>query len=560
MTPMEQGVALLGAGRFHEAVQVFGAVLRANPLAAEPRVGLSQACHGIGDPWAAAAWLSDACRIAPQRAELWLELVKFLMVQQREAELPPLLDAAVALHPDHVPLLTMQADLALRHRQYAKALPVYGHLSQLTPADRAVVLHHGYCLEMTGDVEPALAQYRRALALDPDFLEAHVDLAGLLWRLEDFDGALTHAQRAVALAPEHPYAVRILGTAYLNLNRTDEAETQLRLALALLPGFSLAEVDLAFTLLLAGKLEEGWEMYGRRWRDTERMKRPAFFQPALEWQGPAVQPLQGRSIAVYAEQGLGDVIQFIRYAKRLQQDGAMVHAIVQPELASLLEHSMPGVSCVVREGKVEVQHHVALLDLPMHYATTLANLPAQVHYLRSPQGKVDHWRDKLAPWAGSFKVGIAWSGSHAQVNNRNRAVKLSDLAPILDMPGVQCFSLQKGDGGVFTDVVPSPAKLVDFTGEWHDFTDSAAMLSNLDLVITVDTALAHLAGALAQQVWVILAPNADWRWLLDREDSPWYATMRLFRRAHGEPRAAQVARVTHALRAHIRDHEKKTAP
>jgi tetratricopeptide (TPR) repeat protein len=548
---MEQGVALLGAGRFHEAVQQFGLALRQQPLAAEPRVGLSQAWQGTGDGWAAAAWLSDACRVAPQRAELWLELARLLMQQQREPEMEPALQAALAVHPDNVPLLVLLAELYLRNKLFAKGLPLYAHLRALGQHDRATVLHHGYCLEHTGAIAQAVDCYREAIAGDPGFLEAHVNLAGVLWRLEDFEGALAHGRKAVALAPEHPYAVRILGTALLNVNRLDEAEAQLRRALELLPGFSLAEVDLAFTLLQAGKLEEGWAMYGRRWRDTERMKRPSFFRPEIEWKGPDAQPAQGNRIAVYAEQGLGDVIQFIRYAKFLQQDGATVYGVIHPELVTLVEHSMPGVQCLTPQRRFEADYHVALLDLPMHYRTTVETIPAQMPYLQAPSEKTAQWRERLAPWQGKFKLGIAWSGSQKQVNNNNRAIRLSELAPLLDMKGVQCFSLQKGDAGEFTDTTPDAKWLVDLTGEWQDFSDSAAMLRNLDLVITVDTAVAHLAGALGRPVWVLLAPNADWRWLLEREDSPWYPTMRLFRRALGETRSAQVQRVAAALRERL---------
>jgi tetratricopeptide (TPR) repeat protein len=552
MTPMEQGVALLGAGRFHEAVQQFGAALRQLPLAPEPRVGLSQACQGIGDGWAAAAWLSDACRVAPQRPELWLELAKLLMAQQREPEMEPMLQTALALHPNNVTLLNVLADLYLRNKLFAKGLPVFERLYGLGARDRGTVLHYGYCLEHTNAIEQAVERYREAIDREPGFLEAHVNLAGVLWRLEDFEGALTHARKAVELAPEHPYAVRILGTALLNLNRLDEAEAQLRRSLELLPEFSLAEVDLAFTLLQAGKMKEGWPMYGRRWRDTDRMQRPSFFRPELEWKGPKDQPLQGNRIAVYAEQGLGDVIQFIRYAPLMQNDGATVYGVIHPELAALVEHSMPGVQCLMPQRQFEAEYHVALLDLPMHYGTTLDNIPAQAPYLRAPADKVEQWRERLAPWKGKFKVGLAWSGSQKQVNNNNRGVRLSELAPILEMKGVQCFSLQKGDGGLFTDVTVDPKRLVDLTGEWSDFTDSAAMLENLDLVITVDTAVAHLAGALGRPVSVMLGPNADWRWLLGREDSPWYPSMRLFRRGFGEGRGEVVGRVSEALGERMR--------
>lgn len=549
---MEQGVALLGAGRFHEALQQFALALRQHPMAAEPRVGLSQACQGMGDGWAAAAWLSDACRVAPQRVELWLELAKLLTLQQREAELEPLYRAALALHPRDVSLLAMQAELYLRHKRYPEALAPYAQLRELQPADPAVLLHYAFCQEQVGALEHAVAGYREALAQNGDFLEAHVDLAGVLWRLEDFEGALHHARRSVELAPQHPYAVRILGTALLNLNRVDEAVAQFRRALELQSGFTLAEIDLAFGLLLAGRLQEGWTWYARRWRDADRLKRPGFFRAEREWQGPDAQPLQGKRIAVYAEQGLGDVLQFIRYVPLLQSQGAQVVAVIQRELVALAEHSLPGLQCLTAERQFEVDHHAALLDLPMHFGTTLNNLPATVPYLRAPPEKAALWRERLSAWSGKARVGLAWSGSQAQVNNGNRAMRLSDCIPLFGHEAVQCFSLQKADAGPLTDVLPSAEQLVDFTAEWEDFTDSAAMLENLDLVITVDTAVAHLAGAMGIPVWVMLPPNADWRWLLEREDSPWYPGMRLFRRGFGEARAAQVGRVVQALEEWLR--------
>jgi hypothetical protein len=394
-------------------------------------------------------------------------------------------------------------------------------------------------------------RYREALACKPDFMEAHVDLSGVLWRLEDFDGALAHAHKAVELAPENAYAVRILGTACLNLNRLDEAEKHLLHSLQLLPGFSLAEIDLAFTLLAAGRLEEGWKFYARRWRDTERMKRPSFYSPELEWKGRKAQPIAGKRIAVYAEQGLGDVIQFIRYARDLQADGATVFGVIQPELVPLVEQSMPHVTCLTPERVLQADYHVALLDLPMHYGTTMHSIPAAVPYLSAPQAKVAEWAQRMPKQDGRLRVGLAWSGSLKQVNNNNRAMHLSQLAPLMQMPGVQCFSLQKGESGAFTDVQPMPGQLVDLTPQWQDFTDSAGLIENLDLVITVDTSIAHLAGAMGKETWVLLAPNADWRWLLDREDSPWYPTLRLFRRGFGEPREKQVARVVQALQARL---------
>ncbi len=516
---LEQGAALLRASRFHEAHAAFLQALRADLAAPLPRVGLARACLGMGDPLTAAAWLSDCVRLAPDQLEAHQLL----------------------------------ADLCLAQKQFAPASQLYarllGPLGLRTPAN---LLHAGYSHEMLAELPQAAALYREAIAGQPDMMEAHVDLAGILWRMEDFEGSLHHAREAVRAQPDHPFAVRILGTALLNLNRLDEAEAQLRRALQLQPGFVLAELDLAFCLLLAGRYEEGWPAYESRWRDTDRVKRPPFFQAEHEWPGPARQPLAGLRLAVYAEQGLGDVLQFIRYLPQLQQAGAQVACAIQPELVPLVESSFPGVEVPTPGRDLVVQQHVALLELPGRLGTTLQDIPARVPYLQAPAAARERWRERLAPWAGRRKVGLAWSGSTVQVNNRNRAIPLSLLAPLVPLAaaaGVQMFNLQKGDAGDWTDLDVATTGLVDLTGEWRDFGDSAAMLEQLDLVITVDTAIAHLAGALGRPVWVLLPPNADWRWLLEREDSPWYPTARLFRRGFGEPRAQQVARLTRVFEA-----------
>jgi hypothetical protein len=191
------------------------------------------------------------------------------------------------------------------------------------------------------------------------------------------------------------------------------------------------------------------------------------------------------------------------------------------------------------------------MELPLHHGTTLENLPAQVPYLKVPPESQAHWREKMKPWRDSFKLGLCWAGDMRQVNDRNRSVCLSQLQVLTELAGVQCFSLQKASGGPFTDVEIDGGKLVDLTHEWDHFGDSAAMIGQLDLVITVDTAVAHLCGALGKPVWVLLAPNADWRWLLERDDSPWYPSMRLFRRGFDELRADQVARVLQALKSTV---------
>ncbi len=449
--------------------------------------------------------------------------------------------------------LVREGERLLARGQPLLALPLYHRLyEEATARDRTTLLHYGICLEAAGRLDEAVERYREAVVREPGFFEAHASLAGVLWRVGEFERALAHARAAVDLAPEHPQCVRMLGSALLQLNRVDEAERVLRRALSLAPTLAGAQVDLASCLLLAGRLEEGWSWYEKRWNDTARMPRPPFWRAELEWQGPD-QPLLGRRLLVYAEQGLGDAIQFARYLPKLQALGAHVVCAVPAALVPLVESSFRGVECLRAEGAVQADLHVALLDLPARLGTTtLGDIPAAPRYLHAPADRVAHWRDRLAPWQGRFRIGLAWSGTRRQLNNRNRAVALSHLAPLFDLPGVQCFSLQQADAGRYTDVRPTPEQLVDLTREWRDFGDSAAMVEQLDLVVSVDTATVHLAGALGTPALVLLPPNPDFRWLLDREDSPWYPGLRLFRRGAGESRPAQVARVLQAVREQIR--------
>lgn len=542
------GMALMRAGRPHEAFAKFSNAIRLNPVSVDTRLGLADAYLSMNDGWSAAAWVSDACRVAPQNQDLWVKLLTLLNTQKREAEMEPALRAGVAANPESKLLMELLAEFFLHRKRYLDAVKVYPDLLMIDSKDPKTLLHYGYCLEHTHKLEESIARYRESLVHNPNFLEAHVDLAGVLWRLADYEGSLVHARRAVEIEPNHPYAVRILGTALLHLNRLDEAEVHLRRALELKPDFPIAVVDLALLLLLAGKFEEGWQVYERRWTDTDRMTRPAFFRPELEWKGPVAQPVAGKRIVIYAEQGLGDVINFVRYAKLLQADGATVFCVIQPELIPLVE-SMPGVVCLKPNLNIEADYHVALLELPLHYRSNAENAPREVPYLHAPADKAAVWREKLRPWDGKLKIGIAWAGHYIHANHHNRCMPLSEFKPIIEMAGVQCFSLQKSEGDRYTDIKLAEGQVIDFTKEWTDFTDSAAMVENLDLVISIDSAVIHLAGALAKPTWVVLPPNPDWRWLLEREDSPWYPTMRLFRRGHSEPRKEQMARVIKELRA-----------
>jgi tetratricopeptide (TPR) repeat protein len=554
------GLVLLRLNRPQEAFAQFSRSLQFDPLAVDTRLAIAQTYLAMKDGWSATAWLSDACRVAPAHAPLWIELAKVLVQQKREAEAEIVLRMGVAANPDSKPMREALAQYSLHGQRYAQGVTLYEDVLALDAQDPKALLHSGICLEHTHELQASAQRYQQALVIQPDLLDAHINLAGLLWRLGDYAGSLAHAQAAVRIDSHNAFAVRMLGTSLLHLNRLDEAQAQLRRALELKPDFSVAVIDLAMLLLLEGKFEEGWPLYARRWQDEERMTRPAFFRPELEWQGPKAQSVAGQRVVIYAEQGLGDVIHFMRYAQLLQQDGATVYGVIQPELVPLIE-SMPGLTCLKPETLIEADYHVAMLELPLHYRTNLSHLPAATPYLRAPENQQARWKEKLKPWRSTFKVGIAWAGHHIHANHHNRSMPLSVFLPILQMPGVQAFSLQKTAGGAYTDISPSPDVLIDLTTQWNDFADSAAMIEQLDLVISIDSAVIHLAGALNRPAWLVLPPNPDWRWLLERSDSPWYPSLRLYRRAHGQTRSEQIARVAADLRSLVAsDHQSGHQP
>jgi tetratricopeptide (TPR) repeat protein len=576
----QAGHVLMKLGHPQEAYARYSAALKLMPASVEIRLSIADAYLALQDRWSAAAWLSDALRVAPQRAATWTALAQLLAQADRRDEWLQLALAAVERGMADLPMTVHLADELVRRRDFASAARVYdGLLGSQSPAcvdapapERARwYLHLGFCLEQLLALDECVAAYRQALKTQPGFVEAHINLAGVLWRLGDFQASLEHAEWATHAAPEHPHAWRIRGTALMHLNRLAEAEPWLRGALQRQPQFPYATLDLALLKLLSGAWLDGWALYRLRWQDVHRIPRPAFWRADLEWQGPVAQPVQGRTLLLYGEQGLGDMIQFARWARRLVDDGAMVYLVASAPLAELLQTMAdtladPSRLRVVRAGdEVRFDWHVAMLDLPHLYRIDpRADGPARA-YLKADAKRLAFWRQRLRAATGPagggpvarLNVGLAWAGADRHPNNRNRSMPLSLLKPLWAHPHLRCHSLQKLPSPAFTDVSDSDLTAhgwQDLTPEWQDFADSAACIEALDLVITVDSAVAHLSAALGKPTWILLPPNPDWRWQLDGASDLWYESVRLFRRPHGltseaqwAPRRGQVAEVLAAL-------------
>jgi Flp pilus assembly protein TadD len=400
-----------------------------------------------------------------------------------------------------------------------------------------------------GRFHEAVDAYQEALRLDPNDPETYSNLGIALWHVGRLDEAIANMTRALELRPNLADAHSNLGTVLRAQGKTRQAIASLQDAVRLNPNHVDAHWNLALALLASGEFEQGWKEYEWRWKRSEWPPR-VFPQP--RWDGG---PLEGRSILLCSEQGLGDTIQFIRYAAMLKDRGARVIFSCQKPLRQLLA-SCPGIDQLCDENREPADFDVwsPLLSVPRLVGTIIETIPTARPYLFASPKLVEKWKHYLHRFK-AFKVGIGWQGNCDNTGDRYRSIRLSRFAALAAVEGVQLISLQKGPGtDQFREVAGSFSVFdlgyrLDNSGA---FTDTAAVMKNLDLVISADTAIAHLAGAVGVPVWTALPMiNTDWRWLLDREDTPWYPTMRLFRQPEANDWTAVFARMASELRRQL---------
>ncbi len=397
-----------------------------------------------------------------------------------------------------------------------------------------------------GRMDEAIAEYRRAVSLDDSLPEAHFNLGVALQRGGEDVEAIECYRRALRLRPGLAAGHLNLGLLLEEREDTGGAIDAYGAAIAAEPGMVEAHVNLGMQLLLAGRLAEGWIEYEWRLRYPEYSGADLAAR-AARWTGAG---LGGRTILLEAEQGFGDAIQFLRYAAMVSARGGKVLVRCAPELASLVANA-PGVAEVVPRGAPlpAFDAWCPLPSLPYLFGTTLDNLPARVPYLQAESAKAARWKDRLADGPAACRVGLVWASQSKHRTTPTKSVPLARLAPLAGVEGVRFYSLQKGEAAGEALRAPHGLRIADLSEELADFSDTAAAVANLDLVISVDTAVAHLAGAMGRPVWTLLRFAPDWRWLLVREDCPWYPTMRLFRQTRPGDWDAAIAALRQALPA-----------
>ena len=468
------------------------------------------------------------------------------------------------------------------HNRVREAEPFYHRAVALDPAFKEAWINLGLAALTQGRAEEALSCQRQALRLDPDCADAHNNLGMAHYAMGHVAEAENCFRAALRLRAEHPNAMLNLGStrhilndleqaealfrgalglgvdpargnsnlalALLQRMRPEEAELCCRAALAARPENPEARANLALALLLMGRMEEGWREYEARWQ-VEAMGGPAPMLQQPRWTGQA---LHGETVLLYAEQGFGDTLQFCRYAPMVAAAGGRVVLVVPKPLRRLMT-TLDGVAEVRCEDDAMLpafDYHSPLLSLPGAFGTTLATIPAPRSYLHADASR---WSELLAGCPG-LKVGLVWAGKsrtaqpHAVAIDQRRSMRLADMEPLLQVGGCSFVSLQLGPPAAQMEWLPEGLDLRDVSDRLTDWSDTADLIAGLDLVIAVDTAVVHLAGALGRPVWMLNRFDSCWRWLMHRDDSPWYPSMRQFRQTAPGDWNGVIQRVGDALR------------
>ena len=444
------------------------------------------------------------------------------------------------------PLLNIAAASAVALGRYDLAEKYLRTAIQVQPGYAEAHYNLGKLLKEFKRFAEAETAYRQAIALKPMDPDAHYDMGALLKEFKRFAEAEAAYRQAISLNPGYAEAHNNLGNLLLELRRFEEAEAAYRQISAI--KYVGVQWNLSLLLLRLGRFEEAWPLYEARYHQEN--KRRITRLPSLsfpQWQGES---LTGKSILICPEQGFGDEIQFVRYAPLLKELGVSKLTLgCKPPLKALMQ-TAAGVDAVFTGGDFLLSHDFWTfpLSLPLHFHTTLETIPATLPYLKVDPECIEHWRSRL-PSSG-FRVGLVWKGFGGHKNDANRSLPgLSTLAPLWSVPNVAFVSLQKGQGEEEALQPPEDQPILNLGAEIRDFADTAAIVSKLDLVICVDTAIAHLAGALGKPCWVLLpAVGTDWRWLHERPDSPWYpGVMRLFRQETPDDWPGVMAKAASAL-------------
>lgn len=463
---------------------------------------------------------------------------------QRMAEALHFLSAALDSNPGCAEAMSNRGLALHASGRHDEAVSSFLNALRLAPAHPEFLYNLGNAYLELGSLQEARASYDAVLKGRADHVGCLVNRGNVLLRLNDPVAALASYDAARALMPRHPQILTNRGHALRRLDRPAEALLDFKAALVAAPEFAEAHFEAAMAHLALGDFEAGWRAYEWRWKTGAFASHRRAFRSA-PWLGE--QPVAGKTILLHAEQGFGDTIQFIRYAPLLARAGARVICEVQSELQALLSE-VEGIEVITAGAPLpSFDLHCPLMSLPLACATRPDTIPNAAPYLAAPGERVRHWRERLGERGGP-RVGFVWSGSPTHKNDANRSIPLARLAGLIGELPARCFSLQSDMRATDVEALRGLPGLDHLGAELRDFGDTAAVVSLLDVVVSVDTAVAHLAGALGKRTLVLLPHAADFRWMRERDDTPWYPTATLFRQSAFGDWDSAIGRVREEIR------------
>jgi tetratricopeptide (TPR) repeat protein len=486
-----------------------------------------------------------AARLKPQAVDLWRAVANVMVDLDRLDRAAAAFAHVVKLNPRDRDAAYNAGSLLQRSRRAAEALPYLQMANELQPNHAPTLQLRALVLHDLGRSAEALADIEGAHGLDPASAEICNNAGAILHRLGRDEEALLWFDRALQRRPAYVGAICNKGAALTYLHRFDDAVAMYRRSRAIDPGHTEAEWALALLNLLRGNFEAGWAGREVRWKVPDLpIAHFDYMQPM--WLGHG--SVEGKTVLVHVDEGLGDTIQYVRYVPMLAARGARVVLVVPASLCALLSKLAGVAQCLPMGSELPAfDVYCPIGSLPLAFGTRLETIPADVPYLPAPDAaRMQAWETRLGPH-DRLRVGLVWSGNPNHRNDHNRSVPLGILSELFDLDA-SFVSLQK-DPSADDRALLARSEVIDLTDRLTDFTETAALMSCLDLVISVDTSVAHLAGALGRPVWTLLPYTPDYRWLLDRDDSPWYPTMRLFRQSAGRSHAEVIARVRSELSA-----------
>ncbi len=527
-TLLTDAIVRYDRGEPEEARRICREVLAINPNESGALHLSGLIANDEGDQRTAAQLLEQAVRVCPNDPDAWNDFGNVLQLCGQIQEALVAFGQAARLAPTFADAHSNYGYMLFRQRAFEESLTHFRRAIEIDPGFILACNNLGSALLELGRRDEAVEVFRSAIARDSNCVDSYINLGNALRHTERHIEAIDVLQRGLKLPPVRAELFLNLGGCHKDLGQFTEAQVAYEQAIALQCGYAEAHWNRSLLMLAQGDYARGWEEFEWR-RKVPGIAPDVYPRNSPEWTG---QLITGKTLLLVAEQGLGDTLQFIRYAESVQKNGARVIAAVQHELLGILA-GCPGVDQFIPLRPPFPPHDLFcfLMSLPRLLSPSVEFIPNTVPYLNANEPLVSHWRERLAAIPG-FKIGIGWQGNPKYAADRYRSMPLRHFELLAQIPGVQLISLQQGYGSEQLPAARERFSILDFGAELDraagPFMDTAAIIQNLDLVISCDTVLVHLAGALGVDVWVPTSFVPDWRWLLERSDSPWYPTLRLF--------------------------------